>query len=86
MVLYRHVPNKAAVLDGVVEMVVEQLSLDTARPDWAVALRDLAHDFRDLACAHPKRGAAAGYPAPLRRHSGCGHRACFDHSKTSSRC
>jgi AcrR family transcriptional regulator len=53
MVLYRHVPNKAAVLDGVVEMVFERLSLDTARPDWAAALRDLAHDFRDLACAHP---------------------------------
>ncbi len=53
MVLYRHVPNKAAVLDGVVEMVFEQLSLDTTRPDWAAALRDLAHDFRDLACAHP---------------------------------
>jgi AcrR family transcriptional regulator len=53
MVLYRHVPNKAAVLDGVVEMVFEQLSLDTTRPDWAPALRDLAHDFRDLACAHP---------------------------------
>jgi AcrR family transcriptional regulator len=53
MVLYRHVPNKAAVLDGVVEIVSEQLSLDTTRPDWAAALRDLAHDFRDLACAHP---------------------------------
>ncbi len=53
MVLYRHVPNKAAVLDGVVEMVFEQLSLDTTRPDWAAALRDLAHDFRDLACVHP---------------------------------
>jgi AcrR family transcriptional regulator len=53
MVLYRHVPNKAAVFDGVVEMVFERLSLDAARPDWAGALRDLAHDFRDLACAHP---------------------------------
>jgi AcrR family transcriptional regulator len=53
MVLYRHVPNKAAVLDGVVEMVFEQLSVDITRPAWAAALRDLAHDFRDLACAHP---------------------------------
>jgi len=53
MVLYRHVPNKAAVLDGVAEMVFEQLSLDTTRPDWAAALRHLAHDFRDLARAHP---------------------------------
>jgi AcrR family transcriptional regulator len=53
MVLYRHVPNKAAVLDGVAEMVFEQLSLDTTRPDWTAALRHLAHDFRDLARAHP---------------------------------
>ena len=53
MVLYRHVSNKAAVLEGMVEMVFEQLSLDTTRPDWAAALRDLAHDFRVLACAHP---------------------------------
>ncbi len=53
MVLYRHVPNKAAVLDGVVEMVFEQLSVDTSYPDWADALRALAHDFRDLARAHP---------------------------------
>jgi len=53
MVLYRHVPNKAAVLDGVVEMVFEQLSLDTTRQDWPAALRHLAHDFRDLARAHP---------------------------------
>lgn len=53
MVLYRHLPNKAAVLDGVVEMVFEQLSLDTTRLDWSAALRDLAHGFRDLACAHP---------------------------------
>jgi AcrR family transcriptional regulator len=53
MVLYRHLPNKAAVLDGVVEMVFEQLSVDTSCPDWAEALRALAHDFRDLARAHP---------------------------------
>jgi len=53
MALYRHVPNKAAVLDGVVEMVFERLSLDTTMADWAAALRTLGHDFRDLARAHP---------------------------------
>jgi AcrR family transcriptional regulator len=53
MVLYRHVPNKAAVLDGVVEMVFERLSLDITSRDWAAALRGLAYDFRDLARAHP---------------------------------
>jgi AcrR family transcriptional regulator len=29
-VLYRHLPNKAAVLDGVVEIVLEQLTVNTA--------------------------------------------------------
>jgi len=53
MALYRHVPNKAAVLDGVVEMVFEQLSLDTTTPDWIAALRRLGHDFRNLARTHP---------------------------------
>lgn len=53
MALYRHVPNKAAVLDGVVELVFERLSLDTTLKDWAAALRNLGHDFRDLARAHP---------------------------------
>ncbi|WKG00791.1 TetR/AcrR family transcriptional regulator [Mycolicibacterium sp. HK-90] len=53
MALYRHVPNKAAVLDGVVEMIFEQLSLDTTTPDWIAALRRLGHDFRNLARAHP---------------------------------
>ncbi|SCX19386.1 TetR/AcrR family transcriptional regulator [Mycolicibacterium fluoranthenivorans] len=53
MALYRHVPNKAAVLDGVVELVFEQLSLDTSASDWVAALRRLGHDFRDLAHRHP---------------------------------
>jgi len=53
MVLYRHVPNKAAVLDGVAELVMEQLSVDTAGPDWSGQLRTVARDFRRLALAHP---------------------------------
>ena len=53
VMLYRHVPSKAAVLDGVVEMVFERLSLDTTSRNWAAALRKLAHDFRDVARAHP---------------------------------
>jgi AcrR family transcriptional regulator len=52
-VLYRHVPNKAAVLDGVAEIVLEQLTVNTADPDWASQLRTVAHDFRRLALAHP---------------------------------
>jgi len=53
MVLYRHAPNKAALLDGVAEIVLEQLSVDTTAPDWAAQLRTLARQFRHLALAHP---------------------------------
>ncbi len=52
-VLYRHLPNKAAVLDGVAEIVFAQLTVDTADPDWTAQLRIVAHDFRRLAITHP---------------------------------
>ncbi|WP_197375288.1 TetR/AcrR family transcriptional regulator C-terminal domain-containing protein [Mycolicibacterium baixiangningiae] len=52
-VLYRHVPNKGAVLDGVVEVVLSQLTVDSADQDWTGQLRLVAHDFRRLALAHP---------------------------------
>ena len=53
VILYRHVPNKAAVLDGIAEIVLAQLSVDNADPDWAGQLRTVARDFRQLALAHP---------------------------------
>jgi AcrR family transcriptional regulator len=52
-VLYRHIPSKAALLDGVAEIVLGQLRVDTADPDWAAQLRTVAHDLRRLALAHP---------------------------------
>jgi AcrR family transcriptional regulator len=52
-VLYRHAPNKAALLDGVAEIVLAQLKVDPADPDWAGQLRAVARDFRALALAHP---------------------------------
>jgi AcrR family transcriptional regulator len=51
--LYRHLPNKAALLDGVAEIVLAQLAVDTADPDWVGQLRVVAHEFRQLALAHP---------------------------------
>lgn len=53
MTLYRHAANKAALLDGVAEVVLEQLSVDTTDPDWAGQLRTIARDFRQLTLAHP---------------------------------
>lgn len=52
-VLYRHVRDKGAVLDGVAEIVLSQLVVDSTDPDWIGQLRLVAHDFRRLALAHP---------------------------------
>jgi AcrR family transcriptional regulator len=51
--LYRHVPNNAAVLDGVAKIVLAQLSVDNTDPNWAGQLRTVAYHFRQLALAHP---------------------------------
>jgi AcrR family transcriptional regulator len=53
MILYRHAPGKAALLDGVVETVLARLRVDPAAPDWADQLRAVARDYRALALAHP---------------------------------
>src|SRR5271170_393201 len=53
MILYRHAPGKAALLDGVAETVLAQLQVDSADPDWASQLRKVARRFRALALAHP---------------------------------
>jgi AcrR family transcriptional regulator len=53
MILYRHAPNKAALLDGVAETVLAQLKVDPTDSDWAGQLRTVARDYRRLALAHP---------------------------------
>src|ERR1700685_4652224 len=53
MILYRHAPGKAALLDGVVETVCAQLKVAPADPDWTAQLRGIARDYRALALAHP---------------------------------
>ncbi len=46
MVIYRHVPNKAAVLDGVAEAVFAELTVDAAASDWVAEMRRMAREFR----------------------------------------
>jgi AcrR family transcriptional regulator len=53
MILYRHAPNKAALLDSVAETVLAKLQVDSADPDWAGQLRAVARNYRQLALAHP---------------------------------
>jgi hypothetical protein len=53
MTLYRYVPSKDALLDGVVARVLTDLAINRAAADWRQELRDLATSFRGLALAHP---------------------------------
>jgi AcrR family transcriptional regulator len=52
MTLYRYVPSKDALLNGVARVLAD-LAINPAAADWRQELRDLATSFRGLALAHP---------------------------------
>jgi AcrR family transcriptional regulator len=54
MTFYRYAAGKAALLDGVVELVLGPLTVDTTDADWAGQLRVVAHSYRRLALSHPR--------------------------------
>jgi AcrR family transcriptional regulator len=53
MSLYRYAENRAALLDGVSELVLNELPIQSEDPDWKAQLRHIAHDLRLLALQHP---------------------------------
>jgi AcrR family transcriptional regulator len=55
MALYHYFPSKAALVDGLVGVVLGRLELPEPRPgqDWAAVVRQVARSFRDLGTAHP---------------------------------
>ena len=53
MALYRYAENRAALLDGVAEIVLADLVITADGTDWQTQLRRTGHDFRRLALAHP---------------------------------
>lgn len=54
MALYHHIPNKNALLDGMVEQVVGEASLpDFDASAWREGLRDYAHSLLRAFEAHP---------------------------------
>jgi AcrR family transcriptional regulator len=53
MALYRHVGDKQALLDGVVEMLLVELPLPGAGDGWRDQLGQLAAALRDTARRHP---------------------------------
>ena len=53
--LYHYVPNKGALMQGVVEVVLADVELsDHTEREWRERLRELARDFRSIAHAHPR--------------------------------
>jgi AcrR family transcriptional regulator len=54
MSLYRWVPGKGALLDGIHELILEQLSVPARGRSWAHSVKAHAHAFRDALLAHPR--------------------------------
>lgn len=53
MALHRYTADRAALLDGVADLVLSGLVIPTHAEDWHGQLRSAAHDFRRLALTHP---------------------------------
>jgi AcrR family transcriptional regulator len=53
MSLYRHVRNKEDILDGIVDLVFEEIGLPGDDVDWLDALRMRATSTRDVLARHP---------------------------------
>ena len=53
MAAYRYADTKTALLDGVVELVLSDLTVDATDDDWQSQLREVARRFRAIAVAHP---------------------------------
>jgi AcrR family transcriptional regulator len=52
MSLYKHVANKEAILDGVVELIVGQIEIPGAGADWKQAMRRRACSAREVLAGH----------------------------------
>ena len=53
MALYKHFPNKSAILDGVVESMLGSLAEATSEEDWREGFRATFLSLRALLAAHP---------------------------------
>lgn len=53
MSLYRHVANKDAVLDGIVDLVVSEIDLPGAEHDWKTAMRRRGETAYRVLSHHP---------------------------------
>jgi TetR/AcrR family transcriptional regulator, tetracycline repressor protein len=53
MSLYNYVPNKASVVDGIVEIVLNEIELPKEIGDWRECVREVSRSYRKVALMHP---------------------------------
>jgi AcrR family transcriptional regulator len=73
MSLYHHFKNKAAILDGMIDLVFEEIALPPTDTDWQSAMRIRAQSIRATLLRHPwairlMESRAAPGPATLAHH------------------
>jgi AcrR family transcriptional regulator len=73
MSLYNHVPNKAALLDGMIDLVFAEIELPTGGSGWRSAMRERAVLARRVLARHRwaiglMESRSAPGPATLRHH------------------
>jgi AcrR family transcriptional regulator len=52
MALYRHVANKDDMVDGIVDLVFDEIGVPSAGADWKAAMRERAFSVRDALLRH----------------------------------
>ena len=65
MTIYHHVPDKAALFDGLVELIFAEIVVPAPTGDWPEDLRAIARAARATFLAHPDLVALAGTRPPV---------------------
>jgi AcrR family transcriptional regulator len=91
MTIYHHVPNKEAIIDGMVDLVFSEIDLPPIDVDWKQAIRQRAASARVVLARHPwaaplMESRTSPGPATLRHHDavlGCLRAAGFSVEMTA---
>ncbi len=73
MTIYHHVPNKEAIIDGMVDLVFSEIDLPPTDVDWKTAIRQRCSSARTVLARHPwaaplMESRTSPGPATLRHH------------------
>jgi AcrR family transcriptional regulator len=91
MTIYHHVPNKEAIIDGMVDHVFDEIELPPTDTDWRTAILVRCNSMRQVLARHPwaaplMETRTSPGPATLRHHDavlGCFRGAGFSLDLTS---